>query len=88
MLVIIGGIIVMALGSGTGSSTAALLFGLATMVLFGVTNFLLKYAGHHGSDSVTTTAVLWLSAGVCGVAGHRLLPDQLRAPARHAAACR
>lgn len=67
MLVIIAGIAVMALGSGTGSSTRGLLFGLATMVLFGITNFLLKYAGHHGSDSVTTTAILWLSAGVCGV---------------------
>jgi transporter family protein len=67
MLVIICGIAVMALGTGGGSSTRGLLFGLATMVLFGVTNFLLKYAGHHGSDSVTTTAILWLSAGVCGV---------------------
>lgn len=67
MLVIIGGIAVMALGSSTGSSSRGLLFGLATMVLFGATNFLLKYAGHHGSDSVTTTAILWLSAGVCGV---------------------
>jgi drug/metabolite transporter (DMT)-like permease len=67
MLVIVCGIIVMALGSGAGSSTRGLLFGLATMVLFGITNFLLKYAGHHGSDSVTTTAILWLSAGVCGV---------------------
>jgi drug/metabolite transporter (DMT)-like permease len=67
MLVIICGIVVMALGAGAGSSTRGLLFGLATMVLFGITNFLLKYAGHHGSDSVTTTAVLWLSAGVCGL---------------------
>ena len=45
----------------------ALLYGLATMVLFGITNFLLKYAGHHGSDSVTITTILWLSSGVCGV---------------------
>ncbi len=67
MLVIIGGIVVMALGSGASSSARGLLFGLATMVLFGVTNFLLKYAGHHGCDSVTTTAVLWLSAGACGL---------------------
>lgn len=67
MLVIIGGIVVMALGSGTGSSARGLLLGLATMVLFGITNFLLKYAGHHGSDSVTTTAILWLSAGACGI---------------------
>ena len=67
MLVIIGGIIVLALGSGSAASTRALLYGLATMVLFGITNFLLKYAGHHGSDSVTTTAILWLSSGACGV---------------------
>jgi transporter family protein len=67
MVVIIGGITVMALGSGTGSSARGLLFGLATMVLFGITNFLLKYAGSHGSDSITTTAILWLSAGVCGL---------------------
>jgi drug/metabolite transporter (DMT)-like permease len=67
MLVIICGIAVMALGTGAGSSTRGLLFGLATMALFGVTNFLLKYAGHYGSDSVTITAILWSSAGVCGV---------------------
>jgi transporter family protein len=67
MLVIVGGIVVMALGSGTAASTRALLFGLATLVLFGITNFLLKYAGHHGSNSVSTAAILWLSAGVCGV---------------------
>lgn len=75
MLIIIGGIVVMALGSGTGSSSRGLLFGLATMVLFGITNFLLKYAGHHGSNSVTATAILWLSAGVCGVValGYSLL---------------
>jgi transporter family protein len=67
MFVIVCGIAVMALGSGAGSSARGLLFGVATMVLFGITNFLLKYAGHHGSDSVTTTAILWLSAGVCGL---------------------
>jgi drug/metabolite transporter (DMT)-like permease len=67
MFVIICGIAVMALGAGAGSSSRGLLFGLATMVLFGVTNFLLKYAGHHGSNSVTIAAILWLSAGVCGV---------------------
>jgi drug/metabolite transporter (DMT)-like permease len=67
MLVIIGGIVTMALGSGTAAGAKALLYGLATMVLFGITNFLLKYAGHHGSDSVTVTAILWLSSGVCGV---------------------
>jgi bacterial/archaeal transporter family protein len=67
MVVIVGGIVVMALGAGTAASTKALLYGMATLVLFGITNFLLKYAGHHGSNSVTTAAILWLSAGVCGV---------------------
>lgn len=67
MVVIVGGIVVMALGAGTAASTKALLYGIATLVLFGITNFLLKYAGHHGSNSVTTAAILWLSAGVCGV---------------------
>ncbi len=67
MLVIVCGIAVTALGAGAGSSARGLLFGLATMILFGVTNSLLKYAGHHGSDSVTVTAILWLAAGVCGL---------------------
>lgn len=69
MFVIICGIVVMAVGTGAGFSSRGLLFGLATMILFGVTNFLLKYAGHHGSDSVTIAAILWLSAGACGVLG-------------------
>jgi drug/metabolite transporter (DMT)-like permease len=75
MFVIICGIAVMALGYGAGSSPRGLLFGLATMVLFGITNLLLKYAGHHGSNSVTTTSILWLSAGGCGVValGYSLL---------------
>lgn len=67
MVVIVCGIAVMALGAGAASSARGLLFGLATMGLFGITNFLLKYAGHHGADSVTITAILWVSAGVCGV---------------------
>lgn len=67
MFVIICGIAVMALGAGASSSSRGLLYGLATMALFGVTNFLLKYAGHKGGDSVTVTAILWLSAGGCGV---------------------
>ena len=67
MFVIICGIALIVLGYGGGSSISGLLYGLATMVLFGITNFLLKYAGHHGSDSLTTVAILWLSAGFCGI---------------------
>ncbi len=67
MVVIVGGIVVMAVAAGSAASTHALLYGIATLVLFGITNFLLKYAGHYGSNSVTAVSILWLSAGVCGV---------------------
>lgn len=67
MVVIIAGIVVMAVGTNSAASTRALLYGIATLVLFGITNFLLKYAGHYGSNSVTAVSILWLSAGVCGV---------------------
>jgi transporter family protein len=67
MFVIICGIALIALGYGAGASPRALVYAVVTMILFGVTNLLLKYAGHHGSDSVTTITILWLSAGVCGV---------------------
>jgi drug/metabolite transporter (DMT)-like permease len=75
MFVIICGIGMVALGYGAGSSPRGLLYGLATMVLFGTTNLLLKYAGFYGSDSMTTTAILWISAGICGVValGYSLL---------------
>ncbi len=67
MFIIICGIAAMALGHGANTSLRGLFFGLATMAFFGITNFLLKYAGHHGTNSVTATAILWLSAGTCGI---------------------
>ncbi len=65
--VILAGLTVLALSSGTAASLRALAFGLATMLCFGAANFLLKYAGHHGADSVSATAVLWLSSGAMGI---------------------
>ncbi len=75
MLTIIGGIVVMALTAGAASSLRGLAFGLSTMVLFGTTNFLLKYIGQRGGDSITATLILWLAAGACGVlaVGYSLL---------------
>lgn len=67
ILIIICGIAVMALGAGGGSSLLGVVFGLASMVLFGLTGFLVKYAGHRGSHWLTTTTVLWLAAGFCGI---------------------
>jgi bacterial/archaeal transporter family protein len=63
---VLGGIVILAAGSSSRASVTGFLFGAATMLLFGVTNFLLKYCGHHGTDSIRATAVLWLSGGACG----------------------
>jgi len=70
--VIIVGVATVGLASGLTASVVGVAFGLATMLLFGVTNFLLKYAGHHGMDSVTGTALLWIASGGCGVAAASL----------------
>lgn len=67
MITISGAIAVMALGGGSETNLRGFFFGLATMTLFGITNFLLKYAGHFGCDSITTTVVLWLASGACGI---------------------
>ncbi|NPA74715.1 MAG: EamA family transporter [Euryarchaeota archaeon] len=42
------------------------IYALITMLMFGTTNFLVKYAGHSGMDSVFTSIVLWLATGATG----------------------
>jgi drug/metabolite transporter (DMT)-like permease len=66
-LIIIIGLVIIGLSSGNHASFGGLVFGLLTMLLFGITNYLLKYAGHSGTNSVTATVILWLSSGVVGV---------------------
>jgi transporter family protein len=44
-----------------------LVYALLTMVFFGITNFSLKVAAHHGMASVMAALVVWLSVGLVGV---------------------
>ena len=67
MFIIVSGISAMTLGHGASTSLRGVFFGLATMAFFGITNFLLKYVGHNGADSISATVILWLSAGICGI---------------------
>lgn len=67
--VILSGVVMIGLAGGGQASHTGLAFGLVTMLCFGVTNTLLKVAGHHGADSVSATVVLWLSAGLAGLVG-------------------
>ena len=43
------------------------IYALITMLMFGTTNFLVKYAGHSNMDSLFTSIVLWLATGVTGL---------------------
>lgn len=65
-LVIVAGILLISLGQGAHARAGAVAIALAAMLLFGVTNFLLKLAGRRGCDSLTVSAVLWLVVGGCG----------------------
>ncbi len=67
MLTILTGITIISLGSSSSASFLGAFFGISTLILFGVTNYLLKYAGHKGADSITITTLLWLTSGSAGV---------------------
>ncbi|MEN8222416.1 MAG: DMT family transporter [Acidobacteriota bacterium] len=67
MFTITGGIILISLCSSSSASLQGAVFGISTLMLFGATNYLLKYAGHKGADSITITTLLWLAAGLTGV---------------------
>lgn len=43
------------------------IYALITMLMFGITNFLLKMAGHYHMDSVFTAVILWLAVGAMGL---------------------
>lgn len=66
-LVIIAGITLVSLGGMDSGHFGAVAYAAATMVLFGLTNFLLKIAGEQGCDSITVAVILWLTMGGCGV---------------------
>lgn len=66
-LVIVAGIVLISLSSGGRAHLGAVGLAGVAMLLFGVTNFLLKLAGGKGCDSVSTAVVLWLTVGACGL---------------------
>ncbi|AGB05401.1 putative membrane protein [Aciduliprofundum sp. MAR08-339] len=43
-------------------------YALITMLMFGLTNFLVKMAGYYNMDSIFTSVILWLAVGLMGLA--------------------
>lgn len=85
ILTVVAGIVLISLDTGGHARLGAVGLAIATMLLFGITNFLLKLAGVRGCDSLTVAVILWLAVGTCGVlavawhgavgAGFPVLPD-------------
>ncbi len=67
ILAVVAGIVLISLDPGGRARFGAVGLAIATMLLFGLTNFLLKLAGVRGGDSLTVAVVLWLAVGTCGV---------------------
>jgi drug/metabolite transporter (DMT)-like permease len=66
-LLIIAGITMVSLGGMSSGHFGAVGYAVATMVLFGLTNFILKLAGEQGCNSITAAVILWLAMGACGL---------------------
>lgn len=73
ILITVGGISVMGLSIGGEAALRGLLFGLATLACFGITNTLLKVLGYRGVPSMPAALIVWLSVGACGIAGIMIL---------------
>lgn len=67
ILIVIVGIVLISLGGDGRAGLGAVGLASAAMVMFGITNFLLKLAGARNADSLTVAVVLWLAVGACGV---------------------
>lgn len=67
MIIIIAGVGLIASGSNSIASFRGIFFGIVTMFLFGATNFLLKYSGDKGANSIKISVLLWRSAGIFGI---------------------
>ncbi len=67
ILTVVAGIVLISLDGGGRARFGALGLAIAAMLLFGITNFLLKLAGVRGGDSLTVAVVLWLAVGACGL---------------------
>ncbi len=42
-------------------------YAIITMLMFGITNFLVKLAGYYHMDSIFTSIILWISVGAMGI---------------------
>ncbi len=43
------------------------IYALITMLMFGTTNFLVKYVGYNHMDSIFASILLWLATGAMGI---------------------
>ena len=43
------------------------IYAILTMIAFGVTNFLLKYVGDKGMNSIFAAGLLWMAVGLAGL---------------------
>jgi drug/metabolite transporter (DMT)-like permease len=66
-VIVVAGIAIMGLSGGLQASLVGVAFGVLTLILFGITNFLLTFVGHNGANSITATAILWATSGACGI---------------------
>ena len=67
MVIILSGILLITLGGDSFASFRGVIFGISTLLLYGITNYLLKYAGHKGGDPLVIAVLLWISAGCFGI---------------------
>ncbi len=42
-------------------------YAILTMLAFGITNFLLKYVGDKGMNSIFASGILWIAVGIAGL---------------------
>jgi len=66
-LIIVFGILMISLSNVNRASLTAIFFGFITMLLFALTNYILKFLGSRGLNSVKVVGVLWLFSGLFGV---------------------
>ncbi len=66
-MVIIAGVIVISLSNMSRTSLIAVSFGIMTMLLFAITNYILKYLGSLGLNSIKVVSILWIFSGISGL---------------------
>jgi len=66
-LIIITGILMISLSNFSRASLIGILFGVITMAFFAITNYILKYLGHKGLNSIKVVTILWTFSGIFGL---------------------